>query len=223
MVDEEDKKAGLYRISDILRGAQKMVIVVGSPSTAFYPYYKPNPTDTDTLLRQWGSRMWTFPEVLLSPNNAIPVYNRDKPASPPLTITKNQFAGHVWASSDANISRQLIDHFTGTLSLSGLEPAVLLLKCLFVRDTQTYFQGDHSYALMGLPRLRPLIDQTDSAFQAFACNSLATTWTVSSSARFPSCPCRNTSPSTTSPTNTGRSCGISRPRARSPPYVMGTR
>jgi hypothetical protein len=37
----------------------------------------------------------------------------------------------------------------------------------------TVLKGDHSYALMGLLRLRPKIDRTDSPFQAFARLSLA--------------------------------------------------
>lgn len=168
MLDPKELEADVYRISDIVRGAQQMVIVVGPDST----YGPKSPTDTDTLLQQWGSRMWTFPEILLSPGASIAVYNRAAPSSP-LTVTKNQFAARVWLDSDASVASQLLDHYTGTLELSRLELSVILLKCLFSRHTQTWLAGDQSYALMGLLRLRPKIDQTDSQFQAFARISLS--------------------------------------------------
>lgn len=170
MLETSHNQVDVYRIADILRGAQKMAIVVGPSAVSTGAH---TDTDTDALLRQWGSRMWTFPEVLLCPGHSIRVYNRTKPDSP-LSITKNQFAGRVWADSgDVELSSQLIDHYNGTLALSRLELAVLLLKCLFARQTHTWFAGDHSYALMGLLRLRPQIDSTDSPFQAFARISLA--------------------------------------------------
>ena len=50
---------------------------------------------TDELLAQWGSRMWTFPEVLLSPEREIAVYRRGGDLGSPLRVSKNQFAGRV--------------------------------------------------------------------------------------------------------------------------------
>ncbi|KAK0719313.1 hypothetical protein B0H67DRAFT_150126 [Lasiosphaeris hirsuta] len=172
MIDTAELEADVYRISDVLRGASKMIIAVGPPGGGgkardqFIP-------DTDALLQQWGSRMWTFPEALLSPGNSIDIYTRGTDLAYPHTISKNQFAARVWDNIDANISRQLVDHFGGNLGLSRLELAVLLLKCLYARQTRTWLQGDQAYALMGLLRLRPQIDQTDSPFQAFARLSLA--------------------------------------------------
>lgn len=52
--------------------------------------------------------------------------------------------------------------------LSQLELVTLALECLHNRGTTEHLPGDHSYALMGLLRVRPQIDRTDSAFQAFA-------------------------------------------------------
>ena len=84
----------------------------------------------------------------------------------PRFLGKNQFAGKAW--EDAAVSKQLVDHYLGNIDLSRLELAVLALKCLYSRDTTQYFLGDQAYALMGLLRVRPLIDDTDSRFQAFA-------------------------------------------------------
>ena len=119
------------------------------------------------MIRQWGTRLWTFPEVLLSPKGLpIKVYTRGTDLREPLLLEKRQFAARVW--EDADISRQLIDHYEGTLILSRLELVTLALKCLHKRQTTEYLPGDHSYALMGLLRLRPTVDASDSGFQAFA-------------------------------------------------------
>src|SRR6266699_818364 len=84
------------------------------------------------------------------------------------TCTRIRFAGRVWSNLDATESRQLVDHYLGNLVLSRLELAVTALRCLYSRETTEYLAGDQAYALMGLLRLRPQIDKTDSPFQAFA-------------------------------------------------------
>ena len=156
---EED----VYRICDVIRGAQSLVIAVTAPANNRYEINTP-----DLMLQQWGSRVWTFPEVLLAPaGEMIKVYVRDSDLSQPILVAKNQFAAQVW-HDDAHVARQLIDHYEGNLILSQLELVTLALECLHKRQTGEYLPGDHSYALMGLLRVRPQIDRTDSAFQAFA-------------------------------------------------------
>lgn len=152
----------VYRISDIMRGAKAMAIAVGAPRKAT----RGGANTTTELLRHWGERMWTFPEVLLSQNDDVRVYARKGQLDGPLVIPKTQFAAQVW--SDATVSRQMVDHYAGSLGLSRLELVALALQCLTSRQTTQYLPGDHSYALMGLLRLRPKIDSTDTAFQAFA-------------------------------------------------------
>lgn len=144
-----------------------MIVAVGpskSSSNAMTGFAN---TTTSDQLQQWGSRMWTFPEVLLSPGCELVVYYRGGDLSKPGVIPKNQVASKLWPQ-DAEISRQLIDHYLGTIDLSRIELAVLALRCLYARHTTTFSQGDHAYALMGLLRIRPQIDRTDSQFQAFA-------------------------------------------------------
>lgn len=144
-----------------MRGAKGMVIALGAPSNT-------SGATTRELLRHWGRRMWTFPEVLLSQNDEVSVYVRPKGGrlDSPLVIPKSQFAAEVW--TDAVVSRELIDHYKGSLVLSRLELVILALGCLQSRQTTQYLPGDHSYALMGLLRLRPKVDRRDTAFQAFA-------------------------------------------------------
>lgn len=138
-----------------------MIIAVGAPNGG-----PTRPSDVNKLLAQWGQRMWTFPEVLLSPGDQIAVHMRSDQAKKPFWISKSQFAAHVWG--DAHEARQLTDHYSGTLVLSRLELAVLALRCLYRRDTTQYLAGDQAYALMGLLRMRPEVDKTDTPFQAFS-------------------------------------------------------
>lgn len=87
-------------------------------------------------------------------------------------IPKKDFARRAWP--DAMEARQLIEHFEGSQTLSRLELTVIAFRCLHRRrQKEQFFDGDLSYALMGLLRRRPQVDSTDSEFQAFARLSLA--------------------------------------------------
>lgn len=155
----------VYRISDIIRGCAQVAIVVG-PSTS-----NPSIVTPDHMLHQWGTRIWTFPEVLLAPAGKRIMVYCSKRGVAPFPIEKNQFAAKVW--DDSEVSRQMIDHYEGNLILSRLELVILALECLQTRRTMQYLPGDYAYALMGLLRSRPIVDRSDSAFQAFARLSLA--------------------------------------------------
>ena len=164
--DQSELEENVYRISDVIRGAHSMVIVVSEPSNN-----RTMNVTTEFLLKQWGSRVWTLPEVLLSPNDKkVLVYARGADVTQPLRIDKKNFT-NIWA--DAPISRELIDHFEGTLILSQLELQTIALSCFHSRQKGYYLKGDMAYALMGLMRKRPLVVRSDSAFQAFARLSLA--------------------------------------------------
>ncbi|KAH0841810.1 hypothetical protein FOPE_06645 [Fonsecaea pedrosoi] len=169
--DKVELQEDVYRISDVVRGAAKIVIVVGRTGQDRLP---PSVTTLD-LLKEWGTRMWTWPEVLLGPaGEKIQVYTRGGDVRAPLEISKMEFPAQVW--DDGDVARQLIDNYEGSLALSRLELIVLALECLkrrVERGTTKYLEGDLSYALMGLLRQRPRVSQTDSAFQAFARLSLA--------------------------------------------------
>lgn len=149
-----------------------MVIAVGQPrrDRRNHSYY---PLSEDDLLAQWGSRIWTFPEVLLSPGTVITIYTHGVQGHK--VISKNEFAAKAWAGIDADDSSQLVNHYLGSLTLSRIELSTIALKCLFSRRTfeDGYRRGDHSYALMGLLRCRPPVEKDDSQFQAFARLSLA--------------------------------------------------
>ena len=166
MPDEATIEEDVYRINDVIRGAYSLVIAVGRRPG------DPKSRDTASLLWEWGSRMWTFPEALLSPNDKkIEIFTRDTDLNQPWILAKKDLASCAWV--DADEARALLDHYQGTLALSRLELVKIAMKCLHARRTDTYLAGDMSYALMGLLRRRPMVDRTDSEFQALARLSLA--------------------------------------------------
>jgi len=128
---------GVYRISDVVRAAHSLAVIIGpNASNEAQQQFDPDPVRTE--LREFGLRVWTFPEILLStPNRPINVYRRGDPIHKPLTLSKVQFATLAW--SDVKSARQLIDHYEGNLSLSRLELVIIALKCLFRRETKTEF------------------------------------------------------------------------------------
>jgi len=163
----------IHRICDIVRGAHSLVVAVASPRDQL-------PLDTRALLLEWGSRIWTLPELLLCPSeHKIDVYVLGSQV-PVLSLAKRSFAVIAW--DDAKAVRQLIDHFEGSLILTPLELVTIALDCLQDRLAQMkqedasykgFAPGDMSYALMGLLRRRPEINMEDTNFEAFARLSLA--------------------------------------------------
>lgn len=162
--DPSQVEENVWRISDIIRGAHSMAIVLSGRTAS-------GNSSMDTLLEQWGTRVWTLPEVLLSPSNQeILVYERGKSIDAPTRIQKRHMAAKL---EDKELSRQLIEHFEGSLILGHLELITIALRCLHGRQKGKHLEGDMSYALMGLLRQRPTVVRQDSAFQAFARLSLA--------------------------------------------------
>lgn len=172
-VKSETDDPGAYAICDILRASTSMVIVVGPP----YHYGKTNDGNDfnkfltgrrNDWLASWGQRLWTLPELLFCPNkDGIAVHTLD--GQPPETFSKHNIARTL---EDGNSVRELVEHYNGTIQLSQLELIVTATTCLFARPYNTFSPGDTSYALMGLMRRRPRVNEMDSAFKAFARLSL---------------------------------------------------
>lgn len=166
--NKQEFSEDVNRISDVVRASKRIVCIVGRSGFENLP----NGVDTLTLLREHGSRMWTWPEILLGPKEEpIHVWTRDSRHKTPILFSKLSFAERVW--NDAEIARQVVDHYEGTLTLSRLELVVIALDALKCRETKEFLPGDLSYALMGLLRQRPQVNKDDTAFQAFARLSLA--------------------------------------------------
>ena len=160
-----------YSISDIIRGARHVAVAAGNMRRDW----------DDDALRVWGERVWTLPEVVLSQSETVTVWHcgrRTVPGEQPPRraldvqvhdIPKTLFPTYAW--KDPLRTRQLIEHH-GNLHLSRLELVKIALDCLMSRKFRTMHPGDRVYVLMGLLRIRPPIDSTDTSFQAFARLSL---------------------------------------------------
>ncbi|KAK8127278.1 hypothetical protein PG984_008386 [Apiospora sp. TS-2023a] len=179
----------VYSICEVARAAHSMVVLVG-PSEKPHPM-RPyseeaygewldecgkmyNAAAFTEWMQVWGSRMWTFPEILLVPSQRpVKVYAIGGSRPPEQWEKRNFAARNVW--KDANRVRQLIDHYESSIHLEPLELLSIALECFHNRDqgTDRRFQGDPAYALMSLLRRRPAMDTTDSEFAAFARLSLA--------------------------------------------------
>ncbi|KAK5083434.1 hypothetical protein LTS08_003627 [Lithohypha guttulata] len=168
--DEVEHSQDVYSICDIVRAACSIAIIVGQAGTNELP----QDVTTSDLLKEWGERLWTYPEILLSPiGKPITVYTRGS-SRKPWQVSKAHFAKLIW--NDADSSRQLMEHYENSLTLSRLELVVIALECMtnrVHRGTTNYKEGDLAYCLMGLLRQRPRVEADDTAFQAFARLSLS--------------------------------------------------
>jgi hypothetical protein len=142
-------------MSDIIRGAERTVVIAIGTGLA-------ENTEGTTALQRWGQRVWTVPEVILSKGDKVTLYRSGDPED----ISKVTLAEMAW-TEDAADARQLFEHEHG-LHLTHLELMTVAVKCLQNRLLNQRWKGDLTYALMGLLRIRPRIDTTDSSFQAFA-------------------------------------------------------
>lgn len=169
----DDYMEDVYRICDVVRAAHSLVVVLAPPHGIVREDLALS-TDKQNVadwLHDWGRRLWTVPEALLSPSeHRIAVYTVGSEA--PELIAKRNFASRAYCD-DADAMQQLIDHYESSMPLTPLQFISLALECLQRRQTEKRMAGDVAYALMGLLRQRPKVEKTDSDFQAFARLSLA--------------------------------------------------
>ncbi|KAL0780854.1 hypothetical protein CaCOL14_002189 [Colletotrichum acutatum] len=170
----------VYRICDIVRAAHSMIIAIGPSANDKVasilantepPEYKRE--NVTPWLRQWGSRLWTLPELLLCPAEyRIRLYALGDQAEPK-EVAKRNFAERAW--DDAEAVKELVDHFEGSAILTDLRLIEAALACFSRRQTDQFNKGDIAYATMGLfpNRHRPPVNKEDSGFQAFAKLSIA--------------------------------------------------
>ncbi|OTB10650.1 hypothetical protein K445DRAFT_322773 [Daldinia sp. EC12] len=168
------KSDDVYRICDIVRAAYSMVILVGPSLQSKIQGIPETYSQAITImwLQAYGDRLWTLPEILLCPSERRIKLHFYGKLGPPEELAKRDFpARAVW--KDADRVRELIDHYESTIHLSPLELVSIALECLAERNTQKFRKGDIAYALMGLLRRRPITNDKDSSFEAFARLSLA--------------------------------------------------
>jgi hypothetical protein len=144
----------IHAIYDIVRGARQVCVML--------PDLKP------TTLIEWGKRMWTLPEALLTSQQTIKFCSEARCKE----YTKLFLAASVWRDKHC---RLLAEHYTGVLNLSRLELITIGLEALASRQDRKkqFFDGDVAYALMALLHHRPNMNPHDTLFQALARLSLA--------------------------------------------------
>lgn len=159
--EPEEHNADVYRMCDLVRGAQRTVVVL--PDMSFRSKL------------EWGSRVWTFPEALLSTDRVIYFSSPDARD----TKTKLQLTDDVWndsyeaSSEDDQPTRLLVEHFSGVLTLSRLELFSVALEALSRKKRSSFFKADLAYALMGLMNHRIQLTGNESLFEGLARLSLA--------------------------------------------------
>ncbi|KAM0425394.1 hypothetical protein ACHAPT_009451 [Fusarium lateritium] len=166
----------VYRICDIVRAAHSMIIAIGPPVSERIDTMlsgKEPPAfareNVTPWLRQWGSHLWTLPELLLCPaEHRIQLYVAGDP-SEPRAFAKRNFAERAW-DDDAEAVNELVNHFEGSAILAQDHFIEAALRCFSRRQTDQFSQGDIAYAIMGLfpSSHRPSVDKKDAGFQAFA-------------------------------------------------------
>ncbi|KAL8938798.1 MAG: hypothetical protein Q9216_003698 [Gyalolechia sp. 2 TL-2023] len=160
---DQEKQQSVWNMSDIIRRARALVIVVSGPLDAQLK---------GQSLRQWGQRCWTMPELLLyTGSDPIFVYEKIKSLDDRRSIPRRELWNKSW--SETAYSGQLIDHYEGSLLLTPLELNTVALHCIQDRYTTEHLRGDLACILMGLLRQRPAVVASDNEFQAFARLSLA--------------------------------------------------
>ena len=80
--DENDYSPEVYKMADIVRATNSVVVILGGSRK-----------DADALLRDWGRRLWTFPEALLAPGSHVDVYfSHEGEDAQPMTLSKYELA-----------------------------------------------------------------------------------------------------------------------------------
>lgn len=177
----------VYRICDVVRVADSMIVIVG-PSVAdrlrgrnetlkgeegATPLAVSPEAAAQQRLQQYGSRLWTLPELLLCPaEHRITVLDTARPGAVLRLAKRNLAERCLWGANRRRI-RQLMDHYEGSLPLSRLELVSTALECFAALEAGAFARADVVYALNGLLRRRPAVDPADSLFEAFARLSLA--------------------------------------------------
>ncbi|TQV90079.1 3-hydroxyisobutyrate dehydrogenase protein [Cordyceps javanica] len=174
------KSGDVYRICDVVRAAHSMIIAIGPPASEKVNAILCNQENfssaagqqqaTTKWLRHWGSRLWTLPELLLCPSEhrvKLYVLGQDD-AAEPIALAKRNFAERAW--DDAELVKELVNHYEGSAILSQIRLIETALQCFAHRGTHQFSPGDIAYALMGLLPLsqRPAVHPGDTGFQAFA-------------------------------------------------------
>jgi len=178
-----EKNVDLFRIADVFRGAAATVIMIpGSEKFSEFdliiPGIEKSESNYEALVKRewelWGTRIWTFPEALLS-KRLFSKVGRGLPTS----IALRQLSNLAFPDNKESIA--IIDHYSRTDVLSRLELLSLLKEAIWQRGRSPGLPGatgsappaERVYALMGFFEHRVMPDNSETEEQALARLSMA--------------------------------------------------
>ncbi|KAF2841612.1 hypothetical protein M501DRAFT_990109 [Patellaria atrata CBS 101060] len=164
MPDPDLQTEEVYRIDSVARNSSLMIVALNPSKNSNKEFV----SDRNKLLQEFGSGLWTRPDLLNSPSRTnIKVYVRGDEPEDHLDLSKRQFANLAYGD-EGPTAIQLLDHFDGHVNLTRLQLIVQLLRFFLGGQTSEFYAGDLYYVLMGLLPYRPRVDPTDSRFQALS-------------------------------------------------------
>ncbi|MCJ1464434.1 hypothetical protein MMC07_003047 [Pseudocyphellaria aurata] len=158
--DSDLYNADVYRMCDVIRGAHLVCVVL--------------PHLTDKYKREWGSRLWTLPEAMLSQRSEVKFCSPEEEKM----LTKLDMTDEIWTTHDGQgeATRLLAEHYSSVLTLGRLELFAAALESLAAKRFTAYIQDkdnvELAYALMGFLNRRVQLDGSENLFQALARLSL---------------------------------------------------
>lgn len=159
-VDGDRYNADVYRMCDVIRGAHLVCVIL--------------PHLTDKYKREWGSRLWTLPEAMLSQRPEVMFCSPREEKM----LTKLDMTDEIWTTHDGQgeATRLLAEHFSNVLTLGRLELFAAAFESLSAKRFTAYIQNkdnvELAYALMGFLNRRVQLDGSENLFQALARLSL---------------------------------------------------
>ena len=170
-IPDAEAQMDSHRICDVARGSKCMVIALQDKVKSRAERRRPQ--TMDDLLRNWSARVWTLPEMLLAPTSYdLKIYHAQGKAIVTDIVPKRNMAARAYVGKDAMLVRQLVDHFEASQQLTLVELLTIGLECLVGRKYSERLRADPVYALMAMVRRRPIPNEEDTLFEAFAKLSL---------------------------------------------------
>ncbi|KAK8218487.1 hypothetical protein IWZ01DRAFT_563890 [Phyllosticta capitalensis] len=96
----------VWRICDIVRACHSMIIMIGPSIDAKNTPVKPQARDA--WLHEWGTRLWTLPEILLMPEPKVTIHTvggSDRPE----VLAKRNFASRAWKDAKLPLKDDLLE------------------------------------------------------------------------------------------------------------------
>jgi hypothetical protein len=126
----EEKNHDIFRIADVFRGAKATVIMFPESKSNMERSLRLDGTLSEWEM--WGTRVWTFPEALLSKRLFYKVAHGQT-----TSIALRQLTNIAFPAEDRHEAASIIDHYSGNDVLSRLQILSLLKDAIWRRAHRT--------------------------------------------------------------------------------------